>query len=209
MKCNDIHECFGIYWDLPEDDPKRQAVDDHIRHCEQCAEEFEIWRESTLLIRSTAEEAEPVYSVSPVSSNVMKRIYEDESWRMPIGARMYHFSYKLRRNLTAIIAFCLALFMFTFLFLVMDHQKGVETASGPESSVFGRLGDPVVVASSQEDSMNVHSMPTAVASLKGFSKPFTYQVGPIHTMQDYLLFVSLLGLTCTLLIMNWLSRTRS
>ncbi|UUZ94439.1 hypothetical protein LJK87_07745 [Paenibacillus sp. P25] len=210
MKCEDIHEWFGIYWDLPEGDLKRQAVDEHIKRCSQCAEEFEIWRESNLLIRSAAEEEEPVYSRGPVSASVMKRIYEDESWRVPVGDRLYHFSYKLRRNLTAVIAACLALFIFTFLFSVMDSPKGAEQAASADSSVFGRIGDPVVMASGgPEDSMNGHSMPTAVASLKGFSKPFTYHVGPIHTVQDYLLFVSLLGLTCTPLIMNWLSRTRS
>lgn len=209
MKCEEIQEMLGVYWDLPERDDKRQNVDEHIRTCETCAEEFEIWRESTDLIRSAAEDNEPSYPSGPVAASVMQRIYHDEAWRMPIGDRMYNFSYKLRRNLSFVIASCLALFIFAFVFSVIDERRGSEQAAGTESSVFGRLNDPIVVASGQDDSMDGHRMATAVASLQGFSKPFTYRVGPIHTMQDYMLFLSLIGLTSTLLIMNWLSRTRS
>ena len=208
MKCEDIQEWLGVYWDLPEDDEHRQAIDKHIKQCEACAEEFEIWQESTELIRSAAGIREPEVPVISVSSDVMKRIYRDESWRVPISDRMYHLSYKLRRNVTAVIAVCLTLFMFTFLYSVLNQHQGEQVASS-DSAVFGRIGDPVVLASSQgRDSMNVHSMPTAVASLKGFNEPFKYHVGPIQTVKDYMLFISLIGLTMTLLIMNWLSRTR-
>ncbi len=88
--------------------------DEHIKHCKACEEEFEIWQESTQLIRSTAND-EPVVSLEKsVSSSVMKRIYEDESWRIPAHDRLHPFSYKFRRNLTAVISFCIALFVFTF-----------------------------------------------------------------------------------------------
>ncbi|ALS22658.1 zf-HC2 domain-containing protein [Paenibacillus naphthalenovorans] len=210
MKCEDIHEWFGVYWDLPEHDLIRQAVDEHIKHCKACEEEFEIWQESTQLIRSTAND-EPVVSLEKsVSSSVMKRIYEDESWRIPAHDRLHPFSYKFRRNLTAVISFCIALFVFTFVFS-LSHEMSIDAAPplAQESSVFGRLGDPVVVAASGGgESLNVHAMPTAVASLKGFNEPFMYRVGPIQTVNDYMLFVSLFGLTCTLLIMNWLTRTK-
>ncbi|MED4603280.1 zf-HC2 domain-containing protein [Paenibacillus validus] len=208
MKCEDIQELFGVYWDLHEDDPKRLAADAHMRHCECCSEEYIIWKESTMLIRSVAVEESAGASERTVSSAVMSRIFEEEGWRTPVNERLYHFSAKLRRNLTAAIIVCVTVFMFTFWISLNNEQHHYDTAAAPESSVFGRIGDPVVVASSQAESLNVHAMPTAVASLKGFNKPFMYQVGPIHTFQDYMLFLSLLGLTCTLLIMNWLSRTR-
>ncbi|MCS7462487.1 zf-HC2 domain-containing protein [Paenibacillus doosanensis] len=209
MKCEEVQEMLGVYWDLPEHDLKRQYVDEHIKNCPCCAAEFEIWRESTELIKSAAETGEFAEMSTPISRSVMNRIYEDESWRVPVADKMYAMTFKLRRNVSAIIAFCLALFICSFLYSV-THQAAPESAmvSG-ESAVFGRIGDPVVVAGSKQESMNVHTMPSAVASLKGFSEPFMYQVGPIHTIKDYMIFVSLLGLTCTLLIMNWLSRTRS
>lgn len=206
MKCEDIQDLFVEYWDLHELDLKRQAVNEHIKHCSQCAEEFEIWRESTELIKTAAEDLSVPKDQPVISASVMKRIYQDESWRVPVGSRMYQFSYKLRRNLTAVIAFCLTLFIFTFVYSAVNGFPA-ETVQ-QESSVFGRLGEPVVVAGSTNDSLNAHSIPTAVASLKGFNEPIRYQVGPIQTMKDYMLFLSLIGLTSTLLIMNWLSRTR-
>ncbi|MGF7030488.1 hypothetical protein J2T17_001393 [Paenibacillus mucilaginosus] len=206
MKCEDIHEWLGVYWDLPENDPNRESVDRHIQSCPDCAEEFEIWQESTELIRSAAGQEELPGPAVSVSSNVMSRIYADESWRVPVGEKLYDFSGKLRRNLTALVGLSIAAFLFTF-FLSLNGDPAPQTGLVKEASIFGRIGDPIAASSGQE-SMDVRSMPTAVASLKGFNEPFMYSVGPIHTVRDYLLFVSLLGLTATLLTMNWLFRTR-
>lgn len=208
MKCEDIHEWLGIYWDLPERDLKRQTVDKHIMLCHECAEEFAMWQESTKLIRTAAHEEENGKLGKSISSSVMKRIYEEESWRMPVEERLYNFSYKLRRNLTAVIALFLAMFIFSFLFSIF-YENNNEASGSHESLVFGQIGDPVIVAGNGSKSMNVHSMPTAVASLKGFNEPFLYQAGPFHSVKDHMLFISLIGLTFTLLIMNWLSRTRN
>ncbi|WP_246315724.1 anti-sigma factor family protein [Paenibacillus foliorum] len=210
MKCEEIQELFGVYWDLPEHDLKRQRVDEHIKHCESCQAEFEMWQESTELIKSAAVSGEYSDQSTPISRSVMNRIYEEEGWRVPIADRLYAISFKLRRNITAAIAFCLALFIFSFIYSITHQSTAGEVVAGhTNSSVFGRIGDPVVIAASKTESLNVHTMPSAVASLKGFNEPFMYQVGPIHTYQDYMLFLSLLGLTCTLLVMNWLSRTKS
>jgi hypothetical protein len=208
MKCHDIQELFGIYWDLPGEDLRKQCVNEHIKHCKACAEEFEIWQESIELIRFSTDE-ELADMPTPVSSSVMSRIYADEAWKMPITDRMYAISYRMRRNFTAVIAFCLALFIFSFLYSIVHEPKPDQVALGPESSVFGRIGEPVVVAGASGESMNARAMPSAVASLKGFNEPLMYHVGPIHTYRDYMLALSLVGMTSALLIMNWLSRTRS
>jgi len=209
MKCDDIQELFGVYWDLPEHDLKRRRVDEHIMYCSSCAAEFEMWRESTELIQSASEAVDIGEERTPISRSVMERIYQDESWRVPVTDRKYAITYRFRRNISAAIAVCLALFIFSFVFSI-THQPTVETAAASNSSsIFGRMEEPVAVGGSKTESMNVHSMPSAVASLKGFSEPFMYQAGPIHTVKDYMIFVSLLGLTSTLLVMNWLSRTKS
>ncbi|MCZ8520520.1 zf-HC2 domain-containing protein [Paenibacillus mucilaginosus] len=192
---------------MPQNDPGREQVDHHIRFCPDCAEEFQIWQESTELIRTAAGQGELPGPAVSVSSNVMSRIYADESWRVPVSERLYDFSSKLRRNVTALIGLSIAAFLFTF-FLSLNADPAAQHHKAMEASIFGRIGDPVAAASGSGESMNVHSMPTAVASLKGFNEPFMYSVGPIHTVRDYLLFVSLLGLTATLLTMNWLFRTR-
>lgn len=209
MKCDEIQELFGVYWDLPEYDLKRQRVDEHVKNCRTCAVEFEFWKESTELIQSAAEANELAMEMPPISTNVMNRIYQDESWRVPVTDRKYAISYKFRRNATAAIAACLALFIFSFIYSLVYQPTAETVAAANSSSIFGKIQEPVVIASNKPESMNVHSMPSAVASLKGFSEPFMYQAGPIHTVKDYMIFISLLGLTCTLLIMNWLSRTRS
>ncbi|UJF36172.1 anti-sigma factor family protein [Paenibacillus hexagrammi] len=209
MKCSDIQELFGVYWDLPNDDLRRAAVDQHIAGCPDCAEEYQIWEESTILIRSASLDKElPEYEAT-VSNHVMNRIYQDESWRIPVPDRMYAISYKLRRNLTAVIAFCLALFMFSFLFAVVYGESPESSMAKADNSLYD-LQAPQALKSDSSESMNGRQMVTAVASLNNsFMEPLSFHVGPIHSYPHYLLVVSILGLISTMLIMNWLSRTKA
>jgi predicted anti-sigma-YlaC factor YlaD len=202
MNCDEIQELFGVYWDLPSNDERRLQVREHIKSCRQCAEEFEIWEESTNLIRSTQEETVPAMS-DAIAGGVMSRIYEAESWRLPIPERVYMISLKMRRNITAAIVCSMALFVFSFLYSLFYNgtTASQNTAFKTDHSIYGLQP----VASVNPDSMDVHAMSSAVASL---SDPFLLKVGPIHTIPDYMLAISMLGMVCTLLIMNWLSRTR-
>jgi hypothetical protein len=209
MKCSDIQELFGIYWDLPNDDLRRVAVDEHLETCSSCAEEFQIWEESMILIRTAATEEEFTPFEPVVSNKVMNRIYEDESWRIPVSERMYAISYNLRRNLTAMIAFCLALFVFSFLFAIVYDGSPQSSMASADNSLYD-LEAPQALKSSGTESMNGHQLGDAVASLNpSFMEPLRFHVGPIHSYPHYLLVVSLLGLVATIIIMNWLSRTRN
>lgn len=209
MRCNDVQELFGVYFDLPEDDLRRQCVDEHISRCAACREEFEIWKESTDLIRLAAVDeplAPPV--VMPITNQVMSRIYKDESWRLPIADRIYNIPYKLRRNLTAVIAFCLALFMFSFLYtIVSDNTKEVATAE--QGTQYGFKQAVRASSDTPGDALNVHNMSRPTLASVGPTIIEPIKIGPIRTMPDYLLALSILGLISTLLIMNWLSRTRA
>src|SRR5690242_13288279 len=118
MECREIQDLIGIYWDLPKDDIRRGSVDEHMKRCASCAEEFEIWQESTDLIQFSGSQLEMPGFYSKVSKGVMDRIYSDESWRIPVPDRIYTISYKSRRNISAIIAFCLALFLISFLYSI-------------------------------------------------------------------------------------------
>lgn len=209
MKCSEIQELFGVYWDLPNDDLRRAAVDKHLETCDSCGEEFQIWEESMILIRTAATDEEFTEFEPVVSSKVMSRIYEDESWRIPVSERMYSISYKLRRNLTAVIAFCLALFVFSFLFAIVYDGSPQSTMASAENSLYD-LEAPQALKSSGTESMNGHKLGDAVASLNpSFMEPLRFHVGPIHSYPHYLLVVSLLGLVATIIIMNWLSRTKT
>lgn len=206
MKCNDIQELFGVYFDLPDEDLRRKCVDEHILRCKDCSEEFEIWLESTDLIRSVSSIPQPSLDLKDMISNrVMSQIYENETWRIPVSNRMYNIPYKLRRNLTAVIAFCLALFMFSFL-LNLVNESGNDNAS--EISPYGIT--QVASASNKSSAtepLSVHAVPkNAVASTSGIMEPLK-----ISTLQmpNYWLALSLLGLISALLIMNWFSRTKT
>jgi hypothetical protein len=206
MKCGEVQELFGLYWDLPNDDLRRQAVDTHIEHCTACAEEFQFWKETGELIRIATTDERPSEPF-PISRKVMDRIYEDEAWRVPVVERMYAISFKMRRNLTAVISFCLALFMFSFLFSLVYGERTM--SQGSDVPTFGLQAPQVISASAQENSMDGHVM-TAMASIgQPMIEPLRYHVGPIDSYSHYLLVLSILGLTCTMLIMNWFSRTKS
>jgi hypothetical protein len=210
MKCSDIQELFGVYWDLPNDDLRRVAVDKHIKSCAACAEEFQIWEESTILIRSASIDNSAQGYVPDVSDKVMNRIYQDESWRIPIPERMYAISYSLRKNLTAVIAFTLALFMLSFLFSIVYDQSPESSFASADNPSFDLQAPQALDASGISESMNGRTMISAVASLNpSFMEPMRFNVGPIHSYPHYLLVISILGLISTMLIMNWLSRTKA
>jgi hypothetical protein len=209
MNCSDIQELFGDYWDLPDDDLRRVAVDSHIKNCSSCEEEFQIWEESTILIRTAVESKPESDYQHPVSYKVMNRIYNDESWRVPIPDRMYAISYSLRRNFTAVIAFSLALFAVSFLFSVL-HDQSSEAAFVSSASKYDLQAPKAFVPNENSSSLNGKALGGAVASLNsGFMEPLSFNVGPIHSYPHYLLVISILGLIASMLIMNWFSRTRA
>jgi hypothetical protein len=208
MKCDDIQELFGIYFDLPDDDLRRKCVDEHILRCRDCAEEFEIWLESTNLIREIHVTPQMPSKSTHIANNVMSRIYEVESWRIPVSDRIYQIPYKLRRNLTAIIALCLAVFVVSFLFNLVYPSRSILTAEEASPSGFntiasaaGKVAGITTVADKEAFSE------AAVASTSALIvEPI--KLSYIHT-PNYWLALSLLGLISALLTMNWLSRTRS
>jgi hypothetical protein len=208
MKCDDIQELFGIYFDLPDDDIRRKCVDEHILRCRVCAEEFEIWLESTNLIRSMHEIPPMQRKSTPITDKVMNRIYEDESWRIPVTDRIYQIPYKLRRNLTAIIALCLAVFVVSFLFNLVYPSHSNLSAEEVSPSGFNQVASAagVISVGGLESTTNGISQ-TAVASTTALIvEPI--KLSYIHT-PNYWLALSLLGLISALLTMNWFSRTRT
>ena len=208
MKCDDIQELFGIYFDLPDDDLRRKCIDEHILRCRVCAEEFEIWLESTNLIRSMQETPQISNKPTLISSNVMNRIYEDETWRIPVTDRIYQIPYKLRRNLTAIIALCLAVFVVSFLFNLVYPSHSTLSTQEASPSGFNNVASAAGVKTTSDVTVDSEAFSeTAVASTSALIvEPI--KLSYIHT-PNYWLALSLLGLISALLTMNWLSRTRS
>jgi hypothetical protein len=209
MKCTDVQGMLAAYWDLPMEDERRKAIDVHLESCEACMEEFTIWQESAQLIKDTVGTLERPPQYEPMASQVMKRIYAGENWRMPVADRIYSISYSMRRNVSIAIAFCMSLFLVGLLLAIFQTSPGSDSYSAQSNAIYGLK--PVALAtggSSGTDAAKTKMMAVSVATAS-IKEPSMIRMGPIRTYPDYFVVLSLLGLTSTLLIMNWLSRTKA
>jgi hypothetical protein len=200
MNCNDAQDKFCEYWDLSEHDEDRIAIDAHLYECKTCAEEFRLWEESDDMIRFLSEEDDSIGPTEHVNRSVMDRIYAEQSWLMPVPHKSYHFSKSFRRNIALIIAACMAMFASAFFVFIFDNQDGASQAEIAELSglmdTANASGDGLITAGFYAE--------VPVASI---SDPFVLKVMP--AFPQYYVALSLLGIIMTLLILNWLSRTRN
>ncbi len=202
MRCSEVQSWFGEYCDLSKDDLKRIQIEEHIGECAACAEEFAIWQESVRLIQTSHRNAVGAFPRETVAAGVMDRIYQDEAWRMPIPDRTYTISYKLRRNLTMMIALCIAIFA-----VALFHSVWYPAVGGgdqPLSGIFPvgyEAGDSIGFA---DQSSVFEGIPMA-----SISSPTVLRMDQFPKSPDYWLAVSLFGVISALLIMNWLSRIKA
>lgn len=201
MKCNDALDMLYEYWDMPEHDPRRQEIEGHIAGCASCREEFDIWKQSAELIRSTRMEPEPPASGTTISSGVMERIYRDESWRLPVAWKTYSFSFKVRRNIMLVFAMCLALFAGSFIHSVLDEPLPADE--------FTELTGIIDTAHAKGGAISGGVSMFEGIPVASLSTPTVIRMGPVQTYSDYLMALSILGFVFMLLIMNWLSRLRA
>lgn len=201
MNCNDAQDKFGEYWDLSEQDEDRKAIDRHLLECEACAEQFQLWEESEEMIRFLSEEDDLIGPTEHVNRNVMERIYAEQSWLMPVPHKSYQFSKSFRRNLALIVAACMAMFATAFFVFVFDNQDGATQAEIAE------LSGIMDTANASGEGMIVNAGFYAEVPVASISDPFVLKVVP--AFPQYYVALSLLGIIMTLLILNWLSRTRS
>ncbi|CAM3971190.1 hypothetical protein L1N85_04140 [Paenibacillus alkaliterrae] len=201
MNCNDAQERFGEYWDLSEQDDDRKAIDRHLLECNSCKEQFRLWEESEDMIRFLSEEDELIGPTEHVNRNVMERIYAEESWLMPIPHKSYQFSKSFRRNFALIVAACMAMFACAFFVFVFDNEEGASQAQVAE------LSGLMDTANVSGDGLVITAGIFAEVPVASISDPFVLKVVP--AFPQYYVALSLLGIIMTLLILNWLSRTRS
>lgn len=202
MKCDEVRELFGDYWDAPEGDWTRLRVDEHVKRCSMCAEEFKMWEESAELIQTAALLPEPLLpEKGALSSSVMNRIYEDERWRIPVANRLYMVPNRMRIRLTGLIACCMALFITGFMINLLFPSSGSEgysnTAGMMNAGALGGDDAGFVLA-------GIDGVPVA-----SIGDPIILNLPQIESYPNYMLVLSFLGMICTLLIMNWFARLRS
>jgi hypothetical protein len=131
----------------------------------------------------------------------MERIYAEQSWLMPVPHKSYQFSKSFRRNLALIVAACMAMFATAFIVFVFDNQDGATQAE------IADLSGIMDTANASGEGMVVNAGFYAEVPVASISDPFVLKVVP--AFPQYYVALSLLGIIMTLLILNWLSRTRS
>ncbi|MBW7454118.1 anti-sigma factor family protein [Paenibacillus sepulcri] len=200
MKCLQVQESLGIYWDLPENDKERIMVDEHLLTCEACREDFRIWQESEELIRDFSDNEDEMAPIDHVNRDVMERIYSEQSWLMPIPTRSYQFTRTFRRNMTAVIACCMAIFVCGLFYLMIGYD-------GSSTADVAKMTGMLDTADASNDSSVISAAFYADVPVASISDPIILNVVP--TIPQYWVAFSLLGMIMTLLILNWFSRTRN
>ncbi|WP_042162392.1 anti-sigma factor family protein [Paenibacillus gorillae] len=201
MNCEDVQHKFSMYWELSEEDPVREEMEAHLLECDHCTEQFRLWEESESLIRfmPEAEDEDHLGPIDHVNRNVMDRIYAEQSWLMPVAQKSYHFSKSFRRNLAIVIAGCMAMFTCALIFFVIDYENH------PSDEKMAQLTGLMDTANASGSGLVISAeYEVPVASI---SDPFVLKVVP--AFPQYWAALALLGIIITMLILNWLSRTRN
>jgi ABC-type antimicrobial peptide transport system permease subunit len=108
----------------------------------------------------------------------------------------------MKYRISAVIGFCLALFLSSFIYSLMTNDDQSQEAYAFRPGIV-----PVISASGDNSSqLSAFSQEIPMASI---TAPFVLDIGPVDSYPDYLIVVSIIGIVCSLLIMNWLSRLRA
>ncbi|MCR2802998.1 zf-HC2 domain-containing protein [Paenibacillus soyae] len=201
MKCEEAQAKFDSYWEMGEEDPARIELEAHLLDCERCSDQFGLWPVDDELIRQLSEESSMVGPTEHVNRAVMDRIYMEQAWYMPVPSKSYHFSKSFRRNAAILIAACMAMFACAFFVFVFDYK---DAPAGEDMQQWTGLMEAANASGDGEVMTGGFYAEVPVASI---SDPFVLKVVP--AFPQYYVALSLLGLVTALLILNWLSRTRS
>lgn len=201
MNCKQVDELLHKYWQLDEENPLRIEIEAHLFDCEQCAAKLDL--ETIAFPVLECEESTAPFSFEQsqsISSTVMNRIYEEESWFMPISTKRYQFTKSFRRNVSIIIASCLAMFSLALFVFVYDYY---DSASSAQKTAISGLVDVANAAATTHVHTSIYSSSIPVASI---SEPIVMQVVP--TFPQYYVALSFVGIVLTLLVMSWFTRTK-
>jgi len=203
MKCEEVQESLGEYWDLPEGDFGKRRLDEHIKHCAACAEEFRFWQESEELIKVSTAAIAQDRPRAKLSTSVMDRIYASEAWRVPVPNRSFHLSFRMRKIVTLMMSFFLALFVFS-LFHALVTGPGPHTAASELTTIMPVAHSTVDHNAVADEDSVLQGVPVA-----SISDPLVLRMSPVKADPNYWIALSLIGIVSILLIMNWLSRVRA
>ncbi|MFD0958832.1 zf-HC2 domain-containing protein [Paenibacillus chungangensis] len=200
MKCTEVQQKFGEYWDLMEGDEERTAIDFHLTQCSACNEQYEIWEASQQLIKDSSINAEIFGSLELMNRNVMDRIYASTSL-MSVPTKSYKFTQAFKRNISIVIAACMAMFASALFVFVLDG-KDVD-----QSVKLSELSGLIETANAATTGSVVKASLYAEIPVASISDPVVLEVVP--GFPHYYIALSLIGLILCLLVLNWLARVRN
>ncbi|WP_028544269.1 zf-HC2 domain-containing protein [Paenibacillus taiwanensis] len=196
MKCAEALDWISEYTDMPADDPRRLAIDNHLQECEGCAEQYRIWAASEEWNEDLMDweaEDEVFERITFEPALVMERIYSEDQWLMPVHRRGHRMSPRTRNVLAGIISFCLAVFLCSLIVLVIRLEPS------KAEPVTGLI--PAVIAGSTDATTNAIIVDIPADSA---IEPLLL----VPTVPHYWIALSLFGVTFALLLLNWLTRVK-
>lgn len=210
MECELSQKLMASYWDLSIHDSRKSMIDRHILTCQTCASKFQIWKKTISLVRTSQmrEEAQPEPHQYKISSMVMQRIYQAESWRRPVPDKQYVMSSQRKSSIISIIltAFMICLISF-FLSAINGSPLNLVDSSDDIFNIHAPQTHPVAVYEESVDGTNLVSAVAGVS--ESLIEPRSYTSVIAHTSLSYLFIVSLFGLIFNSLLLNWFIRIRS
>ncbi|MWC28484.1 zf-HC2 domain-containing protein [Paenibacillus sp. MMS18-CY102] len=201
MRCDECQEKLGLYWELPEQDAERAAIDCHLLDCVACSEQFRLWEESDWMIRSLSDESDADFEVRTlhITQTVMDRIYADSDYLRPVHDRTYRFTSSFRFRTALVIACCLAIFGSGLLYAWFGDWGTTMENVQPMTGL-------LETANAGSDGTILGGEFYADVPVASISDPIVLKVVP--TVPQYWIVFSLLGIIASLLLLNWFARTR-
>ncbi|MFD2115946.1 anti-sigma factor family protein [Paenibacillus yanchengensis] len=203
MNCDDVQTLLGSYIDMSLDDELKQYIDEHLVHCDHCLEYYGNMDEE--LFQMEYDNLESSYdplatpSLDRMNDNVMKQIFQEESWLAPTTVKSYSFSKYFRRNLAIIVTVCMAI-LTSALFMMLFNQQ-------PESLDIASMSGFMDPSLASADPAPISASFYAEVPVASISDPIILTLVP--TFPQYYIALSLIGIVMALLSLNWISRTRN
>lgn len=199
MNCREAQESFGLIWDVSEDDPRRKNLEWHVLGCENCAVEYEMWKETQGIIHTMQVDIQPEQA-ERMNRAVMDRIYAESPWLLPTEPGGRKISYVMRRRMAIWIAGFLAIFLCSLLYFMVP---GSEEAAAPAAQNSGLLPIAIAGADTVVNTDHAYSMPDVS---RGVIDPLIVKMSPVYP--EYWMLLSMLALGLALFSWRGLRRIR-
>lgn len=197
MKCKEVRESFGWIWDLPESHPERKRVEWHLKGCEECSSELEIWQQSLELVHNLPLEISEERAEA-VNRRVMERIYAESPWlaegKKTAAERLFRRKLKIWAS-----GFLVVFLMSVVLFMFSGSLSGTQHQSSPSGLI------PTAVAGAESVSGSNASVDlTSVSS--GIVEPFVVGMTPVYP--QYWMVLSMVALALALFAWKGIRKVR-